>query len=602
MSVFRLKPALKDYIWGGRKLKDFYGKDSDTDVVSESWELSFHPDGLTLTDGVALKSKVTDKELGENVTAFPFFPVMIKFIDAASDLSVQVHPSDEYALKNENSYGKTEMWHVVEAEKGAGIYLGFKKDVKKDEVAKAIAENKITELLNFYPVKEGQTYFIPAGTVHAIKKGCLILEIQQNSNLTYRVYDYDRTDKNGEKRPLHIEKALAVMNLKKFSLKPPQKSFLGASRYFTVKKFSVTDKTFTTDGKTFDCVTCVKGEGFIDGNKMRRGDSFFVSANHGKYHVKGNADIVITSVRKYYIGIDLGGTFIKGGIVDDAGNIVVCDEVPTERDKGAKVVAKNIAALCDRLLCAAGLCTSDAEGMGIGVPGLINAEKGKVVYSNNLDWHDFGIVGEVQKRTGLKVVIANDADVAALAEYKFGAGTDVGGGVIINGNLYTGNSGAGAEIGHTVLKKDGEQCTCGLKGCLEAYCSATALIRETKRAMTKNKNSAMWNVGDLNAVTGKTAFDYYHSDAAAKKVVDDYLEDLSIGVINVANAFRPQVIIIGGGISAQKDIIIPVLQKAVDENSYGGRHGLKFRIVSAKAGNKAGILGAATLVAANLTK
>jgi glucokinase len=120
--------------------------------------------------------------------------------------------------------------------------------------------------------------------------------------------------------------------------------------------------------------------------------------------------------------------------------------------------------------------------------------------------------------------------------------------------------------------------------------------------MTKNKNSAMWNVGDLNAVTGKTAFDYYHSDAAAKKVVDDYLEDLSIGVINVANAFRPQVIIIGGGISAQKDIIIPVLQKAVDENSYGGRHGLKFRIVSAKAGNKAGILGAATLVAANLTK
>ena len=138
--------------------------------------------------------------------------MLIKFIDAEQNLSVQVHPSDEYALQHENSFGKTEMWYIVEAEEGAGIYLGFNRTVTKEEYEAAIKENRLTELLNFYEVKAGDCYFIPSGTIHAIGKGCLICEIQQNSNLTYRVYDYGRKDKNGKERELHIDKAPRVTN------------------------------------------------------------------------------------------------------------------------------------------------------------------------------------------------------------------------------------------------------------------------------------------------------------------------------------------------------------------------------------------------------
>ena len=201
MSILKLYPECKDYIWGGEKLKEKYGKQTHKTPCAESWELSFHNDGLTrLFSGKTLVESVAEMDLGENVNVFPFFPVLIKFIDAKENLSVQVHPSDEYALANENSFGKTEMWYIVEAEKGAGIYLGFNRDVTKEEYETAIKEKRLTELLNFYEVKAGECYFIPSGTIHAIGKGCLICEIQQNSNLTYRVYDYCRKDKNGKER------------------------------------------------------------------------------------------------------------------------------------------------------------------------------------------------------------------------------------------------------------------------------------------------------------------------------------------------------------------------------------------------------------------
>ncbi len=198
MKIEKLIPTCKDYLWGGNKLKEKYGKCTVCDPCAESWELSFHTDGKTLLlDGKTLEETVTDFEMGNNIQNFPFFSVLIKFIDAKSNLSVQVHPSDEYALTHENSFGKTEMWYIVEADEGAGIYLGFNRDVTAEEYERAIKENTLTDLLEFYSVKSGECYFIPAGTIHAIGAGCLICEIQQNSNLTYRVYDYGRRDKNG---------------------------------------------------------------------------------------------------------------------------------------------------------------------------------------------------------------------------------------------------------------------------------------------------------------------------------------------------------------------------------------------------------------------
>lgn len=315
----------------------------------------------------------------------------------------------------------------------------------------------------------------------------------------------------------------------------------------------------------------------------------------------------MTEVRKYYVGIDLGGTFIKGGIVDDLGNIIVEDKVPTESEKGADRVAMNIANLAKTLMQKVGLQAEDVCGLGMGVPGMIDSKSGNVIYSNNLNWKDFRIGEKVSSLTGLPVKIANDANVAALGEVKFGAakgyndaimltlGTGVGGGIVVEGKLVEGNKSAGAELGHMTIMAGGEQCSCGRKGCLEAYASATALIRNTKRAMQAHKDSKMWEIGSLDAVTGKTAFDYKDSDVYAKAVVDEYIEMLACGITNFANVFRPEIVLLGGGVCAQGDELVKPLQALVDKDIFAGELGPQVPVRIAKLGNLAGLLGAAAL-------
>ena len=615
MEIVKLYPECKDNIWGGVKLKEKYGKQTDKAPVAESWELSFHKDGPTrLENGATLQDTATEQDLGKNCKDFPFFPMLAKLIDAKQDLSVQVHPSDAYALKNENSFGKTEMWYIVEAEKGAGIYLGFKRDVTKAEYETAIKNHTLTDLLNFFEVQAGECYFIPSGTIHAIGSGCLICEIQQNSNLTYRVYDYGRKDKNGKERELHVEKALKVTALEKYEYDPlsiatAQGELLGLSRYFTTTAVCVSgEKSIFVDKNTFKCVTCVSGEGTIDGKKVTLGDSWFVPAGSGEVLLTGNMHLIAYEVRKYYVGIDLGGTFIKGGIVDDLGNIIYEDKAPTESDKGAEQVAENIAALVKKLLAKVGLGTDDVEGIGMGVPGMIDSKNGNVIYSNNLAWKDFAIGPKVAALTGLRVKIANDANVAALGEVKFGVakgyenailltlGTGVGGGIVVDGKLVEGNKSAGAELGHAVIVAGGEQCTCGRKGCLEAYASATAIIRDTKRAMEANPNSKMWEIGALDKVTGKTAFDYKDVDEYAKAVVDGYIANLACGITNFANIFRPEVVILGGGVCAQGDELVKPLQVQLNKELFAGELGPQVPIVIAQLGHSAGLLGGAALL------
>ena len=615
MDIVKLYPECKDNIWGGVKLKEKYGKNTDKDPVAESWELSFHKDGPTrLENGKTLQESVACTDLGANCEGFPFFPMLVKLIDAKQDLSVQVHPSDSYALKHENSFGKTEMWYIVEADEGAGIYLGFKEKVSLEEYETAIKEKRLTELLNFFEVKAGDCYFIPSGTIHAIGTGCLICEIQQNSNLTYRVYDYGRKDKNGNERELHIDKALKVTSLDGYQyapldLKTAQGDLLGISKYFTTTAVQVRgERVLFEDKNSFKCITCVQGEGEINGKKMRLGDSFFVPASYGKICLQGEMSLIMAEVRKYYVGIDLGGTFIKGGIVDDLGNIIYSDKTPTESEKGSDGVAKNIATLVETLLKKVGLSKDDVQGIGMGAPGMIDSKAGVVTYSNNLRWKDFPIASKVGEFTGLKVKIANDANVAALGEAKFGAakgcenmvmftlGTGVGGGIIAEGKILEGNKSAGAEIGHMVIVANGEQCTCGRKGCLEAYSSATALIRDTKRAMEAHKDSKMWEVGSLDEVTGKTAFDYKDSDPYAKAVVDSYIEHLAFGITNAANLFRPEFVLLGGGVCAEGDNLIKPLQALLDRDIFAGDLGPHVEIKVAELGNKAGLLGAAALL------
>ncbi len=312
--------------------------------------------------------------------------------------------------------------------------------------------------------------------------------------------------------------------------------------------------------------------------------------------------------RKYYVGIDLGGTFIKGGIVDDLGNILVEDKTPTESEKGGDKVAENIAGLASSLLERAGLTLADVEGLGMGVPGMIDSKAGNVIFSNNLQWTDFRISEKVSALTGLRVKIANDANIAALGEVKFGAakayddvimitlGTGVGGGIVVDGKLVEGNQGAGAELGHTAIEMDGEQCTCGRKGCLEAYASATAIIRDTKRAMLAHKDSKMWEIGGTEQVTGKTAFDYKDSDPYAKEVVERYIRALACGITNFANIFRPQAVLLGGGVCAQGEALVKPLQALVNRDIFAGSMGPQVPILIAELENSAGVLGAAALL------
>ncbi len=293
--IEKLYPVCKDYLWGGQKLKTKYRKQSDADICAESWELSFHNDGPTrIKDGRALRDVVTPADLGEKANAFPFFPMLIKWIDARDNLSVQVHPSDDYALKYENSFGKTEAWYIVEAEEGAGIYLGFNRDVTKEEVETAIRENTILSLLNFYEVKAGECYFIPSGTLHAIGKGCLICEVQQNSNLTYRVYDYDRRDKNGNPRELHVEKALKVMDLRQYTPITFDGDVVANCSYFTLEEHTVNDTySLSISGQTFYCIIAVSGNGAINGQPLKAGDSYFISANEKDVCITGDLKILL---------------------------------------------------------------------------------------------------------------------------------------------------------------------------------------------------------------------------------------------------------------------------------------------------------------------
>lgn len=291
MNVTRLEPAYKNYIWGGTRLNSEYNKTSPYDITAESWELSCHDDGLSIIvdgehKGKSLKEVISKNPdiLGENGKSFDFFPILIKLIDAADKLSVQVHPDDSYALANENSYGKTEMWYVMDAEEGASLVYGLKKDVTKEEFLDLAKNGGLNDILNFVPVKKGDVFFIRSGMIHAIGKGILIAEIQQNSNLTYRVYDYDRRDKEGNLRPLHTEKAAIVADLTKIEeggfadIKQISENIrrLSECKYFTVDEIKVDGKHTIKNDDSFVCLTVVSGDGEIAGLEAKAGTSIFV--------------------------------------------------------------------------------------------------------------------------------------------------------------------------------------------------------------------------------------------------------------------------------------------------------------------------------------
>ena len=313
MAILKLKPSCKAYLWGGTRLKTEFGKIFSEEKLAETWELSCHIDGLSTVEngefaGRTLKEyllKEGERAVGEKCQGYQQFPLLIKFIDAKDDLSIQVHPDNAYALKQEGQYGKTEMWYIVDCEEGASLYYGFSKEISEEEFAKRIKEHILLEVLNRVTVKKGDVFFIEPGTIHAIGRGILIAEIQQSSNVTYRVYDYGRKDANGKERDLHIDKALQVTNrvpvLQKKSFAP----HLVSCNYFTVDRVVLDEKSGKkvvreADGTSFISLLILDGTGTVSSNTeqtaVKKGDSIFITADTGTYTLEGSFEALLTTL------------------------------------------------------------------------------------------------------------------------------------------------------------------------------------------------------------------------------------------------------------------------------------------------------------------
>lgn len=313
---FLLAPAYKDYLWGGDRLKSEYNKDTDVTPLAESWECSVHKDGKSTVASGEFEGKTLSEVLREHpeyIGTHPDkelgFPLLIKLIDAKEDLSIQVHPDDEYAREHENGeYGKYEMWYVLEAEKDARIIYGFSHDCTREQIRQAIDNRTITRHLQRVNVKKGDIFFVPPGTVHAIGRGIVIAEIQESSDLTYRLYDYNRIDKKGCKRKLHIEKALEVLNLQE-SLKPKRplrllkyknecaNEFIVRCQYFEVHRCLVNNEyKFKADEYSFRVLLCVDGKGKISYEQdeliITKGDCVFVPADSCEITLSGSAEFL----------------------------------------------------------------------------------------------------------------------------------------------------------------------------------------------------------------------------------------------------------------------------------------------------------------------
>ncbi len=319
MKILKLKPAIKDYIWGGTRLSKEFDMVSFTDKQAEAWVLSCHKDGESIIENGEFQgrtlSDVLKNEgrnyLGTNCEKFENFPILIKLIDAKDNLSVQVHPNDEYAMRVEGEYGKTEAWYIVDCDDDAEIIYGFKKDITKEEFRQSIENDTLLDYVNRVKVKKGDIYFIEAGTLHAICKGILLAEVQQNSNTTYRVYDYGRLQ-NGKPRELHIDKAVDVTSTKaldcsgapmgeKIENEGFMQTLLTKCDLFTVNRLEITERAVVTaDEASFVSLVCLDGNGVVmHGDScvtLYKGESLFVPAGFGEFEILGNLTVLESRV------------------------------------------------------------------------------------------------------------------------------------------------------------------------------------------------------------------------------------------------------------------------------------------------------------------
>ena len=359
---------------------------------------------------------------------------------------------------------------------------------------------------------------------------------------------------------------------------------------------NVTDASFAS-------ILMLDGAGSISNQgetlPFQKGDSFFLTAGSGIYTVEGTCDALITTIREkaapVRIGIDIGGSVTKIGLVDIHQKLLAVKSIPTDASRPAEEIIREIAGKALALLENQGISMDQCVGAGIGVPGTVDRKNGIVRYSNNIKWENVHLKKEIEKYLPLPVRIANDADCAALGETAAGAGTTyqdvimitlgtgVGGGIVLDGEIYEGRGIGGSELGHMVIVENGEPCTCGRKGCLEAYVSASALMRDAKRAVGKD-------------MTPEEIFDSAAAgEQALRGVVELYTRHLGEGIVNIVNIFRPQLVLLGGRFCDQSEEFLDSLHRIMRESCFGGERGDIPDIQKAALGNEAGVIGAACL-------
>lgn len=318
---------------------------------------------------------------------------------------------------------------------------------------------------------------------------------------------------------------------------------------------------------------------------------------------------------KYIIGIDLGGTSAKGGLFTESGELLCHEKADTNKEDGFEGTIKLLATLAETLAKKSGVDFSEVVAIGCGAPGVVDSRRGVILRWSNFNWQDVPFAKSLSSLTGKPVYVANDANVAALGEAKFGAtaqyqssilltlGTGVGGGIVFDGKLIEGYQSAGAELGHITIREGGLPCACGRRGCYEKYASATALVSQTRHAMVENLNSKMWKLvgGKIENVGGRTAFEAARlGDETAKRVITQYVGYLSEGIADFVNILRPEAIVLGGGIANEGEALFEPLRKAVDERTYIAMDIVPLKIVGATLGNKAGMYGAYSIAKENL--
>lgn len=632
MSVLKLRPACKEYLWGGNKLIHDFHKEFEGEKLAETWELSCHPDGPSVIAngsraGATLAEYVEScgsEVLGRNCRRFEEFPILVKFIDAKDDLSVQVHPDNSYALKNEGQYGKTEMWYIVDCKEGAFLYYGFAKKMEKEEFQRRIEDNTLLEVLNKVSVQRGDVLFIEAGTIHAIGKDIVIAEIQQNSNVTYRVYDYGRVDGEGRQRDLHIEKALAVTNRIPLVRNKPVSPHLAECDYFTVDKLNLDGRMLKKAGGTvsedsFAHFLVVEGSGTIacGGEEVdfKKGDSLFLPAGSGEFQVEGKCEALITTIGEkanpIRIAVDMTSRQIQVGLVDMNHVCFAKKEMEIEQEEDYRLTVRNIGTSMIELLEKNDLKVDNCIGIGAGLPGTVDRKAGKVIYSNNIGWENVPFVKELQKYIPLPVYINNNANCIALGEMvrKAGGkyanavlltiGNGIGGSIILDGEIFEGRMAGGSELGHMSIQMDGPVCTCGRRGCLETYASIPALLKDAKETMRRNKDSILWELcsGDGGKLTeDMIVYAAKEKDKAAEEVVYRYIRSLCTGITNITNIFRPDLVLLSGNLFSKNEYLLEEIHSFI-ENECFGRTGTGIPDIKAVYDSKnAGLAGAANLI------